>query len=120
MGCPKISIPRPASDPLVEWKGDRSRFPRRSRCSTSSGRTFILASRDGVGEGGAGPSEMRSDRGRLGGDEGGAGPMGSGGGVSGGGGGVRASVGTTGEERGELVTEERGEDMGIERMVIEG
>jgi len=45
--------------------------------------------------------------------------MGSGGGVSGGGGGVRASVGTTGEGRGELVTEERGEDMVIERMVIE-
>src|SRR6202158_6623944 len=103
MGCPKISIPRPAADPLVEWKGDRSRFPRRSRCSTSSGRTFILASRDGVGEGAAGPSEMRSERGRLGGDGGRAGPIGSGGGVSGGGGGVSVRVGTKGEEKGELI-----------------
>jgi hypothetical protein len=45
--------------------------------------------------------------------------MGSGGGVSGGGGGVRARVGTTGEERGELVAEGMGEDMVMERMVIE-
>jgi hypothetical protein len=44
--------------------------------------------------------------------------MGSGGGVSGGGGGVRARVGTKGEERGELVTEERGEDIVMERMVM--
>src|ERR1700687_4960481 len=120
MGCPKISIPRPASDPLVEWKGDKSRLPRRSRCSTSSGRMFIRAMREGMGEGGLGPSEMRSERGRLGGDGGRAGPMGSGGGVSGGGGGVRARVGTKGEEKGELIVEGVGEDMVMERMVMEG
>src|ERR1700692_1414335 len=96
MGCPKISILRPSPDPSVEWKGDRFVFPQRSRGSTSSGRMFIRASREGVGDGGVGPSEMRSERGRLGGDGGRAGPIGSGGGGSGGGGGGRAGDGAQG------------------------
>ena len=73
-----------------------------------------------MGEGGAGLSEICSDRGRLGGDGGKAGPMGKGGGVSGGGGSVRARVGMKGEVKGELIMEGgvEGEDMVMLRMVM--